>query len=87
MIVEVISKYVKLKQSGSNFAGLCPFHNEKTPSFFVSPREKVWHCFGCNLGGDVIGFIMKFKDLSYQEAEKFLKEREKSEKRRSQTQI
>ena len=71
-IVSVIGDYVELKRSGSNYIGLCPFHNEKTPSFSVSPSKGIFHCFGCGVGGDVISFIMQKEGLSYPEAIKFL---------------
>lgn len=67
-IVSYISKYVRLKKSGRNFMGLCPFHKEKTPSFSVSPEKKIYHCFGCHKGGDVIGFLMEVEKISYIEA-------------------
>ena len=56
-IVDVISQYVHLKRSGRNFFGLCPFHNEKSPSFSVSPDKQIFHCFGCGVGGNVFSFI------------------------------
>ncbi len=71
-IVSVIGDYVDLKRSGSNYIGLCPFHNEKTPSFSVSPSKGIFHCFGCGAGGDVVSFIMQKEGLSYPEAIKFL---------------
>ncbi len=64
-IVDVISKYVVLKKSGRNFMGLCPFHNEKTPSFTVTPSRQIFKCFGCNEGGDVISFLMKINNQSF----------------------
>ena len=67
-IVSYVSKYVRLKKSGRNFFGLCPFHEEKTPSFSVSPDKKIYHCFGCQKGGDVIGFLMEVEKISYIEA-------------------
>jgi len=73
-IVDVVSRYVHLKRSGSNFVGLCPFHNEKTPSFTVSNTKQLFHCFGCGTGGDVITFIMKMENLSFVEAVKYLAE-------------
>lgn len=67
-IEQVIGTYVTLKRAGSNFNGLCPFHNEKTPSFTVFPATKSFYCFGCGSGGDVITFVMKTENLSYREA-------------------
>ncbi len=67
-IVELISDYVKLKQSGMNFKGLCPFHNEKTPSFMVNKDRQMWHCFGCNIGGDMFEFIQKVEGVEFIEA-------------------
>lgn len=64
-IVDVISKYVVLKKSGHNFMGLCPFHNEKTPSFTVTPSRQIFKCFGCGEGGDVIAFLMKINNQSF----------------------
>ena len=59
-IVDAISKHVKLTKTGSNYKGLCPFHNEKSPSFVVSPNKKIFKCFGCNVGGNVIEFYKKY---------------------------
>lgn len=70
----VVSRYVSLKKSGRGLMGLCPFHNEKTPSFHVLPEQQFFHCFGCNAGGDVITFIMKIENLSYVDAVRFLAE-------------
>jgi DNA primase len=67
-IVEHISEYVQLKRSGANYKGVCPFHDEKTPSFMVSPEKQIFHCFGCGAGGDAIGFTMKYDGLSFPEA-------------------
>ena len=74
-IVEVISEYVQLKRSGSNYMGLCPFHNEKTPSFSVSSQKGIFHCFGCGEGGTVITFVMKIENLTFFEALKHLAQR------------
>ncbi|MEZ4357300.1 MAG: DNA primase [Eubacteriales bacterium] len=74
-IVDVVSKYVTLKQSGVNFWGLCPFHNEKTPSFSVSPQKQMFYCFGCKTGGGVIQFIMKIEKLEFMPAVEFLANR------------
>ena len=61
-IVDVISKYVVLKKAGRNFQGLCPFHNEKTPSFVVTQDKQIFKCFGCGEGGDVFTFLMKINN-------------------------
>nr|MBP8934007.1 DNA primase [Candidatus Atribacteria bacterium] len=67
-IVELISGYVDLKPAGKNYRGLCPFHEEKTPSFVVSPEKGIFHCFGCGVGGSIFNFIMKVENLSFQDA-------------------
>lgn len=74
-IVGVISQYLHLKRTGANYKALCPFHNEKTPSFVVSPSKQIFHCFGCGVGGDVITFIMKYENLDFKEAIKLLADR------------
>lgn len=71
-VVEVISDYIELKRSGQNYKGLCPFHSEKTPSFMVNPGKQRFHCFGCGAGGDIIHFVMKYENLSFQETLKLL---------------
>ena len=71
-IVDLISEYVNLKRAGSSFKGLCPFHNEKTPSFMVNREKNNFHCFGCHEGGDAISFIMKIENLEYIDAVKFI---------------
>ena len=71
-IVSLISDYVHLKKSGSNYVGLCPFHNEKTPSFTVSSTKQIFHCFGCGEGGDIIKFIMKKENVDFPDAIKLL---------------
>lgn len=73
-IEKVISRYVDLKQRGSNFVGLCPFHNEKTPSFHINAAEQYFYCFGCHIGGDVISFIQQKENLSYVDAVTLLAE-------------
>ena len=74
-IVDVISQYVSLKRSGRNFFGLCPFHNEKSPSFSVSPDKQIFHCFGCGVGGNVFFFLMKIEGLNFIESVQALAER------------
>ena len=74
-IAEVVSRYVALTRKGGNLFGLCPFHNEKTPSFSVSTDKQIYHCFGCGKGGGVINFIMSVENLSFPEAVRFLAER------------
>ncbi|MCA9752116.1 MAG: DNA primase, partial [Gemmatimonadetes bacterium] len=67
-LVDLIGGYVQLKRSGKNFLGLCPFHQEKTPSFNVSPERNIWHCFGCGETGDCYRFLMEHDRLSFPEA-------------------
>ena len=74
-IVDVVSSYVALQRKGSNYFGLCPFHNEKTGSFSVSPDKQIYHCFGCKHGGGVINFIMEIENLSFPDAVRFLAKR------------
>ena len=75
-IVDVISQYVHLKRSGRNFFGLCPFHNEKSPSFSVSPDKQIFHCFGCGVGGNVFSFYnCKIEGINFVEAVQMLAER------------
>lgn len=73
-IVELVSGYVKLEKRGRNYVGLCPFHNEKTPSFSVSPDKQICHCFGCKKGGNVFQFLMEIEDVNFSEAVKQLGE-------------
>ena len=92
-IVDVIGSYVHLQKKGANYFGLCPFHNEKTPSFSVSAERQMYHCFGCGAGGNVITFVMDYENYTFQEALKMLadragvelpKEEESAEMRREQ---
>ena len=74
-IVDVISGYVKLQKKGSSYFGLCPFHNEKSPSFSVSRQKQMYYCFGCGAGGNVITFIMEYENYTFAEAVRLLAER------------
>ena len=74
-IVDIISQYIKLKRSGRNYFGLCPFHNEKSPSFSVSPEKQIFHCFGCGVGGNVFTFLTKIEGISFVESVQQLAER------------
>ena len=74
-IVDVISGYVKLQKKGSSYFGLCPFHNEKSPSFSVNRGKQMYYCFGCGAGGNVFTFIMEYENYSFVEAFKMLAER------------
>src|SRR5690554_3087617 len=74
-IVDVVSDYVVLKPSGRGYFGLCPFHNEKTASFHVSPERQIYHCFGCGEGGNVVSFIMAIERMEFVEAMKHLADR------------
>ena len=74
-IVDVVSEFVSLKRSGSNYKGLCPFHNDSNPSFYVSPSRGTCHCFTCGEGGDSVGFIMKYEQMNYVEALRWLANR------------
>ena len=74
-LVSFISEYIPLKKMGRNFKAVCPFHNEKTPSFIVSPERQIWHCFGCSRGGDVYTFLMEYENLAFIEALRILAKR------------
>ena len=74
-IVDIISKEIELKKKGVNYFGVCPFHDENTPSFSVSPSKQIYHCFGCGNGGNVFTFLMEFQKLNFYEAVKSLADR------------
>lgn len=74
-IVDIISQYMHLKRSGRNYFGLCPFHNEKSPSFSVSPDKQIFHCFGCGVGGNIFTFLTKIEGINFIEAVQMLAER------------
>ena len=71
-IVDVVGRYVQLKKGGANFMGLCPFHNEKSPSFTVSPTKQFYHCFGCGAHGTSIGFLIEYSGMGFVDAVKDL---------------
>ena len=74
-IVDVISTYVKLQKKGSSYFGLCPFHNEKSPSFSVSRQKQMYYCFGCGAGGNVFTFLMEYENFTFVEALRYLADR------------
>ena len=89
-VVEIISSYIPLKRAGRSFKACCPFHSEKTPSFFVNPEKQIWHCFGCGVGGSIFNFVMQYERVSFPEAVRLLgkkagievpEKREKGERR------
>ncbi len=71
-IIDLISEHVDLKKAGQNYKGLCPFHSEKTPSFMASPSKQIFHCFGCNKGGDIFAFVMNYENMTFHEALSYL---------------
>ncbi len=71
-VVDVISAYIPVKKAGSNFRAICPFHHEKTGSLMISPAKQIWHCFGCQEGGDIFGFVMRYENIEFREALKIL---------------
>ncbi len=71
-VADVIAEYIELTPSGANFKARCPFHNEKTPSFYVSPEKQIWHCFGCSEGGDIFTFVQKMEGMEFREVLKVL---------------
>ncbi|MFA6466573.1 MAG: DNA primase [Patescibacteria group bacterium] len=74
-IVDIVSSYINLQQSSGNFKAVCPFHNEKTPSFMVSREKQIWHCFGCDKGGDLISFVEQYEGIEFKEAIRILAEK------------
>lgn len=74
-VVDLIGNYIKLTKKGSSYFGLCPFHNEKSPSFSVSRDKQMYYCFGCGAGGNVFTFVMEYENYTFVEAVKYLAER------------
>lgn len=74
-VVDIVSEVVRLKRSGRNYMGLCPFHKEKSPSFSVSPDKQIYKCFGCGETGNVFTFLMKYRNMDFIEAVKYLADR------------
>ncbi|MBR6228380.1 MAG: DNA primase, partial [Eubacterium sp.] len=73
-IIDLIGTYVSLKRAGNSYKGLCPFHNEKTPSFHVSPDKQMYYCFGCHKGGNIFTFLQEYENMTFVESVEYLAE-------------
>ena len=84
-IVDVVSEFVTLKKAGANYKGLCPFHNERTPSFSISPARQMYKCFSCGKGGNAVHFLMELEHMTYPEAIKWHRDKGKGTYKRRKT--